>query len=864
MSRSDKFKVFCLCLVIFLLALVPRLENPDVFLNPDEHRWTERSVNFLKALCEGRMAGTFQVGYPGVITMELGSLGLIAKYLSAGGSAVEPLGTFLGAVPLAPLDITYLPAFRLPMTLLASLSIAIIYLLTVPLFGKKAALLSALLLVFDPFFLAHSRLFHVDTPLTVFMTFSVLTLILYVKSPRRKVYLLGSGLTAGLAVLGKSPALFLISYMALVLLLARLAQSRERSGPKKAEFRPLGEDLLIWVTIALLTFITFWPAMWIQPLETAWELWKTASSYGGQPHSFGNFFMGEPVNDPGLFFYPVSLAFRTTPLTLAGLSFTIGLFIADLYSRLMADRTAGTRGTRHLFSTLWGKDAEQSVLALLLYLASFTAFMTLAKKKFDRYLLPLYPTVDILAAWGWVRFTQVLKTKYLALKRTPAYGGLLVAAVLQAAFSLPHHPYYLTAYNPLLGGSASAPKVLLVGWGEGLDQAACFMNQREDATALSVATIYGPTLQPLLRGKAVNLWSRDNPWLWHLADYTLLYTNQVQRNIPNEAIVRYLRSLDPLHVVRLKGIDYAWIYETPEELPDSVIPAQHIQQVQFGDCLLLRGYDIYTGRVAHDGKLQIHLYWQGLCPMKEQYGVFLKLLNGARHIWGEQAGELLFDGLPTNQWGRGVVVRDGQEIEVLPGTLPGPYLVEIVLYDLDSGNWVPPQNEEDLLLGPVEMPRREVSTIEDLGIEYPLQAVLGGKIQLLGYNLESGFHPGDGIHLTLFWQALGEMDKDYTVFVHLVDEKDYLWGQKDNPPVDGFHPTTAWGDGEIVRDQYDLGISPDAPPGQYRIEVGMYLADTGERLPVLAEDGSVQGDKILLARVGVGVRASRNKSLPRG
>ena len=75
--------------------------------------------------------------------------------------------------------------------------------------------------------------------------------------------------------------------------------------------------------------------------------------------------------------------------------------------------------------------------------------------------------------------------------------------------------------------------------------------------------------------------------------------------------------------------------------------------------------------------------------------------------------------------------------------------------------------------------------------------------------------------------------------------------QKDNPPVDGFYPTTGWEAGGIVRDQYDLSISPDAPPGQYQIEVGMYLVETGERLPILAEDGSVQGDKILLTKVGV-------------
>ena len=129
---------------------------------------------------------------------------------------------------------------------------------------------------------------------------------------------------------------------------------------------------------------------------------------------------------------------------------------------------------------------------------------------------------------------------------------------------------------------------------------------------------------------------------------------------------------------------------------------------------------------------------------------------------------------------------------------------------------------------------------------------MGNKISLLGYNLESGFRPGDGIHLTLFWQTLEEMDQDYTVFTHLIDEKQDIWGQKDNQPVDGFYPTSQWEVDEIVRDQYDLFISPDAPPGEYRIEVGMYLVGTGERLETWGEGKRLQKDRILLDKVWIG------------
>ena len=139
-------------------------------------------------------------------------------------------------------------------------------------------------------------------------------------------------------------------------------------------------------------------------------------------------------------------------------------------------------------------------------------------------------------------------------------------------------------------------------------------------------------------------------------------------------------------------------------------------------------------------------------------------------------------------------------------------------------------------------------------MEHHKEAILGDKVRLLGYNIESGFRPGDDIHLTLFWQCLEEMDQDYTVFIHLVDGKGRIWGQKDNPPVDGFYPTTRWQAGEIVRDQYDLTIPLDVPPDEYQIEAGMYLAETGERLPVLDEAGQVQDNRMVLGQVRVAGR----------
>ena len=54
-----------------------------------------------------------------------------------------------------------------------------------------------------------------------------------------------------------------------------------------------------------------------------------------------------------------------------------------------------------------------------------------------------------------------------------------------------------------------------------------------------------------------------------------------------------------------------------------------------------------------------------------------------------------------------------------------------------------------------------------------------------------------------------------------------------------------------MRDQYDLTIPLDAPPGEYQIEVGMYVAETGEQLPVFNADGRVEDKRMLLGTVWV-------------
>jgi hypothetical protein len=51
----------------------------------------------------------------------------------------------------------------------------------------------------------------------------------------------------------------------------------------------------------------------------------------------------------------------------------------------------------------------------------------------------------------------------------------------------------------------------------------------------------------------------------------------------------------------------------------------------------------------------------------------------------------------------------------------------------------------------------------------------------------------------------------------------------------------------LIVDKYDIIIPPNAPAGRYELEVGLYDATTGQRLPLLDKTGQRQNERVLLS-----------------
>ncbi|MCL4459496.1 MAG: glycosyltransferase family 39 protein [Chloroflexi bacterium] len=129
-------------------------------------------------------------------------------------------------------------------------------------------------------------------------------------------------------------------------------------------------------------------------------------------------------------------------------------------------------------------------------------------------------------------------------------------------------------------------------------------------------------------------------------------------------------------------------------------------------------------------------------------------------------------------------------------------------------------------LGPLLVPQKGIGEPE-----FRVKADFGGKVVLWGYDLDRDtYHPGDEVNIQLYWRALTGIERDYTVFVHLLDGQGKMITQHDGYPDQGRFPTTAWQPGRTVLDRHSLTLPHSTPPGTYTIEVGLYYLPTGERL----------------------------------
>ena len=593
-SGARLVEVLLVCLV-FGSSLWLRLSALDAFPVVDEPKWVQRSANFYNALATGQLEKTYQREHPGVVNMWMGVAGTVISSLRQYGRPCPELTVTLGGSTdaCAPGLMTLMVRMRVMVATSTWLICLAAYGLLRKLYSAKAALLTAPLLALDPFFLAHSRSAHMDGFLAGAMLLSLLGVLAHVKDGRKR-WLVLSGVAAGLAMAEKMPGWFCVPVaVALLILSWRRGPGHAGSSPRR-----FAAMVIIWGAAAVGTLLLLWPAMATAPVATVSRLYADLTSTSEAALEHVHLFWGSVTGDPGIPFYLVALALRLSPLTLIGLVVAIVMILCRPVTR-------------------------SELLPWLSYALGFLLIMATSAKKADRYLLPSFPAVDVLSGLALLRGADWLAGRWPRWRQKWVLGTTALFLTVQVASLVPLTPYALSYYNWLVGGPLVAPRMLEVGYGEGLDQAADYLNQKANAPELLVATWYREVVEPLFVGMTRTI---RYPRAFE-SDYLVFYINQLQREKRDEVFEAFASGREPEHVVVINQIEYAYIYANPEPFEAMTFLGQNGRS---DDLIICEIASLFTRYYQGNGSLWVVPGWDDEAKIVSKVN---EMVSGRERVW---------------------------------------------------------------------------------------------------------------------------------------------------------------------------------------------------------------------------------------
>ena len=230
--------------------------------------------------------------------------------------------------------------------------------------------------------------------------------------------------------------------------------------------------------------------------------------------------------------------------------------------------------------------------------------------------------------------------------------------------------------------------------------------------------------------------------------------------------------------------------------------------------LKLHGYHVSRESVPSGGKFDIDLAWQALIPPSDRYQSGVLVVDEKGNVWSEVSTfrpRLYEDPPPTLFWQAGQWSWDSWEVQLLTGTPPGNYQLQLVYFKLDN---LSPLTfyADNVAVGPTAIIGRITVLPAQKQLTFTPQrtvsAEIGGK-KLVGIDQDrQEARPGDPLKLTLFWSSMAE-DATQTSELKLVSENGSVaqtW-RLDHP----YRSDTA------VREQQLVRLSAELSGGTYRL-----------------------------------------------
>lgn len=279
----------------------------------------------------------------------------------------------------------------------------------------------------------------------------------------------------------------------------------------------------------------------------------------------------------------------------------------------------------------------------------------------------------------------------------------------------------------------------------------------------------------------------------------------------------------------------------PAKLMTFAIPSTNAP-LRFGSNITLLSSSVGAARLMPGETLPLSFWWQSSQRLPDDYILFAHLIDPDENV---AAGIDVIPALgayPTFLWKPGEIVPTHHLLRVPQRTPPGKYRIEIGLYNLLDGNRLEVTDERGnisegrWILGAVKIAPRETPTYHP---RYIQRANFENRIAFSGYDFKNQM-------ITLYFQALTKMERDYTLFAHVLDAKGSIVAQSDHQPQDRLYPTSIWDVGEQVRDEFTLEIPANVPNGTYQVKIGWYDLKTGERLSIFDANDQHAGDAVAL------------------
>jgi len=285
-----------------------------------------------------------------------------------------------------------------------------------------------------------------------------------------------------------------------------------------------------------------------------------------------------------------------------------------------------------------------------------------------------------------------------------------------------------------------------------------------------------------------------------------------------------------------------WARQVAKAEAETKLPPTAIYKgLRVGNLVRLIAYEVEPSKLVPGADVKVTLYWQVRRPITHELASFVHITDQMANVLTKASGILSGGRSPAPSWQPGQIITDTHVLS-LPGAVRAPLIarVDAGLFDLHDKVFISPIDEAGLPTSST------IAQLKVVPLEWPsphpkhrVNANFGNQISLVGYDW--GTETGE---LVLYWQALASIQRDYSVFVHILDPDGHLVGQADGPPANGDYPTSWWSPGEVIVDRRKI---PSFYPGTHRLLVGLYNFVDGTRLPrmdIASETGEI--DQIVI------------------